>query len=307
MHDDLAVPASVIRTFHHAEFDPVELAERKGASRVSVCIPARDEAATIGPIVECVRRDLIDGAGLVHEILVIDDHSSDGTAELATAAGARVVNAETVLPTYGTGHGKGEALWKSVFAAEGDLIVWCDADVLDFHPGYVTGLVGPLVTRPDLCFVKGFYRRPVDNGTDATGGRVTELVARPVLSILFPQLGPVVQPLAGEYAGRRSLLEQLSFVVGYGVDIALLIDAMRVAGEHALAQVDLGTRTHRNRTLAELGPQATSVLQAALDRSGHFGVPEVAVLARPGLDPVYVESASRPPLVSIPEYRRPSA
>ena len=296
----------MIRTFHHQEFAPGPLAERKHGQRVSVCIPARNEAATIGPIVQTIHRELCGEVGLVDEILVVDDHSSDATADVAVDAGARVVQAAELLPGYGAGHGKGETLWKSLFASTGDLVVWCDADVTDFHAGYVTGLVGPLLTRPDLMFVKGFYQRPT-SGADGSGGRVTELVARPLLSILYPQLGPIVQPLSGEYAGRRSLLEQLPFVVGYGVDIALLIDAAHRTGDHAIAQVDLGTRTHRNRTLEELGPQATSVLMAALARSGQHRVPEVAVLARPGLEPAYIESAERPPLIEIPEYRRPTA
>lgn len=304
------MPASVIRTFHHGEFALADLVDRKHAApvptTVSVCIPARDEAATIGPIVERIRRDLVDGVPLVDEILVVDDHSADGTARIAADAGARVVQAADVLPGYGEGHGKGEALWKSLFASVGEIVVWCDADVTDFHSGYITGLAGPLLMRPDLHFVKGFYRRPL--GEDGSGGgRVTELVARPLLAILFPQLGPILQPLSGEYAGRRVLLEQLPFVVGYGVDLAMLIDAVQLAGDHAIAQVDLGTRTHRNRTLEELGPQATSVLLGALARSGQHRVPEVAVLARPGLEPVYVESAERPPLVDLAEYRRPTA
>ncbi len=295
------MPASVIRTFHHDEFQAASLSERKAGRTLSVCIPARDEASTIGPIVESVRAALVEEVPLVDEILVVDDHSTDATARIATDAGATVVQAADVLPDHGEGHGKGEALWKSVFASSGDLIVWCDADITDFHPGYVTGLAGPLISRPDLAFVKGFYRRPVSDA-GAGGGRVTELAARPVLSILFPALGAIVQPLSGEYAGRRDVLERLPFVVGYGVDLALLIDVVRLAGEHAVAQVDLGTRTHRNRSLEELGPQATAVLQAALTRAGHE-IADVAVLVRPGLDPAYVEARQRPPLAGLPEYR----
>jgi glucosyl-3-phosphoglycerate synthase len=263
--------APVLRTFQQARFDPMRLAAAKAGHRVSVCLPARDEEATVGAIVSCIRKELVSSVGLVDEILVIDDHSADGTAEVAVDAGARVVQAADVLPEYGEGHGKGEALWKSLYEAEGDLIVWCDADVLNFSAQYVTGLLGPVLTNPDVGFVKGFYDRP--SAVDGErGGRVTELAARPILSLLFPHLASIVQPLAGEYAGRRELLEQLSFVEGYGVDIALLIDVAHAFGTDAIAQVDLGTRVHRNRPLAELSPQAEAVLQAALARAGRLGI-----------------------------------
>lgn len=282
--------ATALRTFEHSEFDPTRLAAAKGGLRVSVCLPARDEVATVGAIVSCIRHELVDDIGLVDEILVVDDHSSDGTALAATDAGARVVRAADVLPEYGKGPGKGAALWKSLYEADGDLIVWCDADVVGFGSHYVTGLLGPLLTNPDVGFVKGFYERPRADGQ--RGGRVTELTARPILQLLFPQLASVIQPLAGEYAGRRELLEQLPFVEGYGVDIALLIDVTNRFGTEALAQVDLGTRVHRNRPLDELSPQAGAVLEAALDRAG---------------GKLGIETVERPPLVSVPAYRRRSA
>ena len=214
-----------------------------------------------------------------------------------------MVNAADVLPRYGGGPGKGEALWKSLFASDGDIVVWCDADVQDFDPAYVVGLAGPLLSRPELGFVKGFYDRPLRDGQDG-GGRVTELVARPTLALLFPQLASVVQPLAGEYAGRRELLEQLPFVCGYGVDIALLIDVAERFGLDALAQVDLGTRLHRNRTLAELAPQATAVLQAVLNRAAPGLTADTATLLRPDELPVEVDGTERPALVTVPEYGR---
>ena len=214
-----------------------------------------------------------------------------------------MINAADVLPRYGGGHGKGEALWKSLFASDGDIVVWCDADVRDFDPAYVVGLTGPLLSRPELGFVKGFYDRPLRNGQDG-GGRVTELVARPALALLFPQLASVVQPLAGEYAGRRELLEQLPFVCGYGVDIALLIDVAERFGLDAVAQVDLGTRLHRNRSLSELAPQATAVLQAILSRAAPGLTAETATLLRPDQVAVEVDGAERPPLVTVPENGR---
>ncbi len=295
-----AVPA--LRTFHHAQFDIAELVAAKAGTTVSVCLPARDEAATVGPIVAAIRTHLVEAAPLVDEVVVVDDHSSDGTAEVASAAGARVVTAADVLPEYGEGHGKGEALWKSLHETTGDLVVWCDADIVDFSPQFVVGLLGPLLLAPEVGFVKGFYDRPSADAAMDRGGRVTELVARPLLSLLFPHLTGVVQPLAGEYAGRRQVLERLPFVEGYGVDIALLIDATARFGMDVLAQVDLGERRHRNRPLDELSPQATAVIQTVLRRAG-LRLPTLpVVLRRPGLEPLAIDVAERPPLVTVPGY-----
>ncbi|CAN5701679.1 glucosyl-3-phosphoglycerate synthase [soil metagenome] len=271
-------------------------AKARTGTTVSVCLPARDEEATVGAVVAAIRVALIDDVGLVDEIVVVDDHSSDRTAEVAAAAGARVVDASAVLTDHGEGHGKGEALWKSVHESVGDLVVWVDADILDFDPYFIIGLLGPLLTDPATSFVKGHYHRPEANGVG--GGRVTELLARPLLSQFFPELSEVAQPLGGEYAGRRELLEQLPFVVGYGVDVALLIDAFRTVGIEGLAQVDLGVRHHRNRTLEDLGPQALAVSQAILDRAG-LRPPGPAVLRRPGREPLPMAMHERPPLASL--------
>jgi glucosyl-3-phosphoglycerate synthase len=297
----------MIRTFHHEEFAAPPLAEAKARQDVtiSVCLPARDEAATVGTIVECLRDRLVEGCALVDEILVVDDHSTDATAAVAASAGARVVAVDDVLPDLGPGAGKGEALWKSIAAAEGDLIVWCDADITDFGPRFVVGLVGPLLARADLAFVKGFYDRPVA-GSAHGGGRVTELVARPVIATMFPHLASIVQPLSGEYAGRRSLLERLPFVQGYGVDLGLHVDIADLEGREVIAQVDLGTRRHRNRPLDQLGPQALAVLQTALRRAG-TGLGGAATLVRPDLEPVDVRSDERPALLDVPAYQRRTA
>jgi glucosyl-3-phosphoglycerate synthase len=302
-----AVRRPIFRTYRHGDFDADALAEAKArhGTVVSVCLPARDEAATVGTIVEQLRGSLVDGCGLVDEVLVMDDHSTDATAEVAAEAGARVVAVDDVLPELGPGEGKGEALYKSVAAARGDLIAWCDADIREFAPHFVVGLVGPLLTRPDISFVKGFYDRPVD-GSPHGGGRVTELMARPAISMLFPHLSSIVQPLSGEYAGRRSLLERLRFVQGYGVDLGLLVDIADLEGTESIAQVDLGLRKHRNRSLEELGPQALAVLQTALGRAGG-GRGRDATLVRPDLEPVEVRAAERPALVEVSGYRRRTA
>jgi glucosyl-3-phosphoglycerate synthase len=288
--------------FSHHDFDPRRLAAAKDEAGLtaSLCIPARDEAATIGRIVETARRRLMEAVPLLDEILVVDDHSVDGTAEVASAAGAKVVHSADVLPGAGPGSGKGDAIWKSLAASSGDLVAWVDGDITDFGPRFVTGLLGPLVTYPSVAFVKGFYRRP--GGGRAGGGRVTELVARPLIARLFPHLAGIVQPLAGEYAGRREVLEALPIVCGWGVDLALVVDVVAGRGLPALAQVDLGTRRHRHRPLDELSPQALAILTTALRRAGlpERDAPRLVLFDQGhGGHEVTVEVRERPPLRSL--------
>ncbi len=297
------VPAAVPRTFHHEDFDAASLASTKGDATVSVCLPARDDEATIGGIAAHIRLELMERVPLVDELVVIDDHSEDRTARRAADAGARVIDAGAVAAGHGSGHGKGEAVWKSMFATTGDVLAWCDADIGDFDSRFVVGLVGPLIATPDVGFVKGYYERPLGPAARG-GGRVTELVARPLIALLFPQLESIIQPLGGEYAGRREILEQLPFVTGYGVDLGLLLDAVEHLGVGAIAQVDLGSRRHRNRTLDELGPQALAVLQTGLRRAGVSGADRPATLARPGMAPERVDVADLPPPVEVPAYGR---
>jgi glucosyl-3-phosphoglycerate synthase len=293
-----------LRSFHHEQFGLSRLVELKQAQglTVSVCLPARNEAATIGTIVGEVRHHLVERAALVDELLVVDDSSSDRTSDVAAAAGARVVTAADCLAEVAAGPGKGQALWKALAETEGDLLVFCDADVHNFGPRFVTGLLGPLLLDPEVALVKGFYERPLD-GERTGGGRVTELVARPLIAALFPELTGVAQPLAGESASRRSVLEQLPFVHGYGVELGLLVDVASRHGVAALAQVDLGVREHRNRPVGELSAMSLAVLQAGLSRAGMLARTS-ATLVRPGTCPEVVTLAECPPLVAVPAYRR---
>jgi glucosyl-3-phosphoglycerate synthase len=287
-----------IATRHYRDVPLRALVEAKGDQVVSVCIPAHNEATTVGWVVRRLRRYLVDKLGLVDEVIVIDDHSGDDTGIVAADAGAQVVAAADVLPDIAGGGGKGEALWRSLHVSKGDIVLWCDADITDFGTRFVVGLLGPLLTDPTISFVKGFYERPRTGAVG--GGRTTELMARPVIATLFPHLSSIIQPLSGEFGGRRTLLEQLPFVRGYGVDIGLLIDVADTVGVAGMAQVDLGTRIHRNRDLDELGPQALVVLQTALDRAGVRSA-NPATLVRPGRPPLVRGFGELPPLARLPD------
>lgn len=291
------------RSYDAGDFPAGRVSATKRGRRVTVCIPARNEAETVGTIVSRIRRDLMEATPVVDEILVVDDRSTDDTAAVAAAAGAVVHSSVSVLPEFSAG-GKGQAMWKGVHVATGDVIVFCDADVRGFDPAFVLGLAGPLLARDDTAFVKGFYERPVD-GQYGAGGRVTELMARPLISVLFPHLSDLAQPLSGECASYRHVLETIPFIGGYGVDLGLLIDVTDRYGNAGLVQSDLGERVHRNRPLAELAPQSLAVLQAALARAGlaEDELPWTTQLMRPGLEPTPVEFVELPPLVEVPAHR----
>jgi glucosyl-3-phosphoglycerate synthase len=288
------------------DVDALVDAKQASGTSISVCLPARDEEATVGQIVATVRRTLVEHAPLVDEVVVMDDGSRDATAEVASWEGARVVPVDEVLPDLPRGSGKGNALWLSLYACDGDVICWLDADVRNFAPHFVTRLLTPLLTDPTVGFVKGFYRRPL-HGEATGGGRVTELMARPVISALFPHLAGFVQPLAGEYAGRRALLETVPFVEGWGVEIGLLIDLVANFGIDALAQADLDVREHRNRPLEELAPQAMAILVTGLRRAGVPVDKRLAELVRyddeQQPERVAVEIRERPPMSTVPAYR----
>jgi glucosyl-3-phosphoglycerate synthase len=269
--------------------------EAKGSTTVSMCIPCRNEVATIGSLVRHIRTHLVDRCGLIDELIVLDDRSTDDTAVVAARAGATVVPIDQIHAQHGVGHGKGNALWATLAASQGDLLVWCDGDVTSFEPVWVPRLLLPLLRHDELALVKATYHRPEQYGG---GGRTTELVARPLLSLFFPELTGLDQPLAGEFAGRRSYLEQIPFVEGWGAEIGMLIDLARTFGPQCIGQVDLDTRRHRHRSLLELSVQAAEVMATALARTpaaAAFASDEL-VLTRGDGTSVPVHLDERPPL-----------
>lgn len=307
-------------TFHSREFRDLErLVEIKRAQglTISLGLPTLNEETTIGSIIRVVRDELVDRHPLLDELVVVDSGSSDRTVEIARQLGAEVVQHQEILPELSSFAGKGEALWKSLHLLRGDIVAWCDTDISNIHPQFVYGVVGPLLSDPRLGYVKGFYRRPLHFGGEllaAGGGRVTELAARPLLNLFYPELSGLVQPLSGEYAGRRELLEQLPFFTGYGVEIGHLIDVLEGYGLNRIGQVDLGVRIHRNQSLFDLSKIAFAIMQVALQRLGdrhriHLleEVNRSIKLIRYNNDRFFVEpreivDEERPPLATIPGY-----
>lgn len=272
-------PGARLRSYGPDAFALSDLVEakREQGRTAALVLPARNEAATVAGVLTAFGPAL--AAGLLDEVVVVDSCSTDDTAEVARAAGATVVAA--------TEPGKGEAMWQGLRATTADLVAYADADVLDASAGYVVGLLGPMLTEPAVQLVKGFYRRPIvgDGGAvEEHGGRVTELTARPLLAVARPDLTAFVQPLAGEWAGRRTHLESLSYPTGYGVEIAVLLDTHAAVGLEGMAQSDLGCRTHRRQSQQALGVMAAEVLGAALPRLGVAVAPGGDVMRQFGVD-----------------------
>ncbi|WAX81948.1 glucosyl-3-phosphoglycerate synthase [Streptomyces sp. KMM 9044] len=283
-------------------------AKRATGQTVSVVLPALNEEATVGEIVTTIRDDLMLRVPLVDEIVVVDSGSTDRTARAAAVAGATVVHRDTILPRIPAVPGKGEVLWRSLLVTRGDVVCFVDADLREFSADFVTGIVGPLLTEPDVQLVKAMYDRPLGDAA-GQGGRVTELMARPLLNLHWPRLAGFVQPLSGEYAARRSLLERLPFPVGYGVELGMLVDSLHLVGLDALAQVDVGVRRHRHQDGRALGRMAAAIYRTAhlrLARS-HLLHPALTQFERTGtgFEPRThpVDTQERPPMTEIAEYR----
>ena len=308
------------KTFHAEEFaDLAELVAIKRAKglTVSLALPALNEEETVGKVISTIKRALMDDTPLLDEIVLVDSDSTDRTREIAAELGVPVHIHQQILPEYGARKGKGEALWKSLHVTTGDIVAWIDTDIVNIHPRFVYGIVGPLILDDQVQLVKGFYRRPlrVDGKTQAGGGgRVTELMARPLINLFFPELSGIIQPLSGEYAGRRSALEQIVFYSGYGVETGMVIDIFEQFGLSAIAQVDLLERIHHNQPLEALSKMSFVILQTVMRKlERRFERPILEEVNRSMklvrytrgnyfLDVEEVAELERPPMITLPEY-----
>lgn len=287
---------------------------------ISVVIPTLNEEATVGKVIDTIKKPLMDRFKLVDEIIVVDSGSTDDTKKVSESHGAKFYSADKYLKSAGKARGKGENLWKSVYLATGDIICWVDADIKNIHPRFVYGLLGPLLTHDKIKFTKAFYQRPIKVGEELVplgGGRVTELTARPLINMFFPRLSGFIQPLSGEYAAKREVLERIPFFTGYGVETAMLIDLVKKFGLRACAQVDLKKRVHRNQELKSLSKMAFGILQVFSKRANTLGkfilVREVKKKIRIiehrkdhsyNLKKIPITEKQRPPMVTLKEYRK---
>ena len=307
-------------TFHHSDFEDLEALvkekERKNL-KISLCIPTLNEEKTIGKEVVIFRSELMSRHHLLDEIAVIDSGSKDRTREIAASFGADVYLASDILPIIEPKYGKGENLWKAIYQLSGDIIVYIDADIKNIHPRFVYGLVAPLVYNDEIKYVKAFYDRPLafsEGIRPSGGGRVTEILVRPLFSLFFPELSGIIQPLSGEYAVRREVLEAIPFPIGYGVETSHLIDVYSKWGLSAFGQTDLDQRVHRNQATRDLGKMSFGILQAFLKRLKKIGMisdlPETNNILRQfiahdsdfeAIEHEIVEY-ERPPMLDIPEY-----
>ena len=310
-------------TYHTREFMDLErlmeLKEDQGIS-ISLALPALNEEETVGKVIKTVKTALMDEVPLLDEMVLIDSGSEDKTREIAADMGIPVYIHQEVLPQYGAFIGKGEALWKSLYVVDGDIIAWIDTDIKNIDPRFVYGILGPLLDNPRIRFSKGFYRRPLRQGDKTVaggGGRVTELTARPFINLFYPELSGLIQPLSGEYAGRRSALERLPFFTGYGVETGMLIDLLERYGLESIAQVDLLERVHHNQPLPSLSKMSFTIMQVVLSRleardkihiydESNLTMNLVRYSKRRGyfLDQEEIEENERPPMKSIPEYQQ---
>ncbi len=307
-------------TFHADEFSDLKqlmyLKEKQG-STISLALPALNEEKTVGKVITTIKKALMDDVPLLDEIVLIDSDSTDHTREIAEELGIPVHIHQQLLPELGARHGKGEALWKSLLVTKGDIIAWIDTDIVNIHPRFVYGVIGPLLLNKSFQLIKGFYRRPLRSGGKVKasgGGRVTELTARPLLNLFYPELSGVIQPLSGEYAGRRESLEEATFFSGYGVETGLLIDIFEGYGLSSIAQVDLLERIHHNQELEALGKMSFAIIQTVLrklesryERAIIEDVNKTMKLIRSAnggyyLDVEEVAELERPPMKSIPAY-----
>ena len=307
-------------TFHAHEFSDIRklvaLKERQNLT-ISVGLPALNEEKTIGTVIKRVKAALMDRVPLIDQIVVVDSNSEDRTVEIATELGVPVHRHPEILPETGSQRGKGEALWKSLHVLDGDIVAWIDTDISNIQPRFVYGLLGPLLAEPKIQYVKGFYQRPIRSGDTLHaegGGRVTELMARPLINLFFPELSGIIQPLSGEYAGRRELLEQLPFFTGYAVEIGLLIDILEAGGLQTIGQVDLERRIHRNQPLPNLSQMSYVILQGAIRKLEERHRIELLTevgrgmkVINSGKDQFNLEVREigdeiRPPIVTIPAY-----
>jgi len=307
-------------TFHADEFkqleELLELKKHQGVT-ISLALPALNEEETVGKVIRMMRKELMENILLLDEIILIDSDSTDRTREIAKNEGIPVYIHQKILERLGARRGKGEALWKSLLVTKGDIIVWIDTDIMNIHPRFVYGILGPLLLNPEVQFVKGFYRRPLKVGEKMQaggGGRVTELTARPLLNLFYPELSGVVQPLSGEYAGRRGALEQAVFFSGYGVETGLLIDIYERYGLNAIAQVDLLERIHHNQHLEALSKMSFAIIQTVIHKlESRFGrdvledVNKSMKLIKHSSKGYFLEveeiaERARPPMIELPEY-----
>jgi glucosyl-3-phosphoglycerate synthase len=297
------------RSFHHREFSELSCASGPGRPLTTTLIlPTRNVAATIGPILDAVAR-LNDRTGLVSQVLVIDADSPDGTADIARARGAEVYSENELLPAYGPSQGKGDAMWRSLSVARGDIVMYADADTEDFFEHFIYGTIGPLLTTPGMQFTKAAFRRPFHNEGKSVadgGGRVTELMAKPLLNYFYPELTGFVQPLAGEFAAHRELLCSIPFFTGYGVEVGIMIDVLNAVGLPAMAQIDLGSRQNRHQPLWDLTRMSSTVLRALgrrvpLPEQGVPGRDPFGVWALPRQD-VYLHAVATPDGLRLDEH-----